>query len=71
MCICEWVNQFWMLSGFLTGVVVTFLMVLMNNQSRYMDELSYDCSDNKGPSIDTKHLVDTDHVIEHLWDSPS
>jgi len=39
MCICEWVNQFWMLSGFLTGVVVTFLMVLMNNQSRYMDEL--------------------------------
>jgi hypothetical protein len=39
MCICEWVNQFWMLAGFLTGVVVTFLMVLMNNQSRYMDEL--------------------------------
>ena len=23
-------------------------------------------SDNKGPSIDTKHIVDTDNIIEHL-----
>jgi len=47
------------LSGILLALVASLMLVMLLK------------GDNKGPSIDTKHLVDTDHLIEHLWDSPS